>query len=89
MKKKADELRSKLESITVTEVTNGITIDCNANRKILAVHISEEHMSNKTNLEENIVLAVNNALAAAEKAALGDVAAIAGGVPGLSNLFGK
>lgn len=89
MKKKADELRSKLESITVTEVTNGITIDCNANRKILAVHISEEHMSNKTNLEENMVLAVNNALAAAEKAALGDVAAIAGGVPGLGNLFGK
>jgi DNA-binding protein YbaB len=91
MKKKAEELKAKLESITVTEVTNGVTVDCNANRKILAVHISEDMMSDKTRLEDTLTLAVNNALAAAEKAAMGDVAEMAG-LPGLGNLgsmFGK
>jgi len=91
MKKKAEELKAKLESITVTEQTGGVTADCNANRKILAVHISEEMMQDKTKLEDTIVLAINNALSAAEKAAMGDVAEIAG-LPGLGNLgsmFGK
>lgn len=91
MKKKAEELKAKLESITVTEQTGGITVDCNANRKILAVHISEDAMQDKTKLEDTMVLAVNNALAAAERAAMGDVAEIAG-LPGLGNLgsmFGK
>ncbi|MBL7836688.1 MAG: YbaB/EbfC family nucleoid-associated protein [Bacteroidetes bacterium] len=88
MKKKAEELRSKLESIQVTKTTNGITVDCNANRKILAVHIETDLLNDKTRLEDNMVLAINNALAAAEKAAMGDVAAIAG-MPGLGGLFGK
>lgn len=88
MKKKAEELKAKLESITVTEVINGITVDCNANRKILAVHISEEMMADKSRLEDSLTLAINNALSAAEKAAMGDVADIAG-LPGLGNLFGK
>lgn len=89
MKKKADELRTKLETITVTETTNGVTIDCNANRKILAVHIEEHLLNDKSRLELTITDAVNNALASAEKAAMGDLAAIAGGMPGLGNLFGK
>ena len=41
MKKKADELKAKMEAITVTETTNGITVDCNGKRKILAIHIEE------------------------------------------------
>ena len=88
MKKKAHELRAKLESIQITETTGGITIDCNANRKILAMHIDAALLDDKTKLEDTLTLAVNNALAAAEKAAMGDLAAIAGGMPGLGNLFG-
>ena len=89
MKKKADELKAKMETITVTEVTNGISVDCNGNRKILAIHIPEEKLSNKILLEDELCLAINNALAAAEKAAVGDLANMAGGLPGLSGLFGK
>ena len=52
MKKKADELKAKLETIQVTEEHLGITVDCNGNRKLLAIHIPEQLMSNKTQLEE-------------------------------------
>lgn len=86
MKKKAEELKAKLETITVTEEKNGITVDCNGNRKILAIHIPEQQMQDKTKLEENLREAVNQALASAEKAAFGDMAALTGG---LSSLFGK
>lgn len=91
MKKKAEELKAKLEAIVVTEETNGVTVDCNANRQILTVHISESLMLDKTKLEETITIAMNKALKAAEKAAMGDVAEMAG-LPGLGNLgnfFGK
>ncbi|MCC6818257.1 MAG: YbaB/EbfC family nucleoid-associated protein [Bacteroidia bacterium] len=89
MKKKAEELRKTLDSINVTETTKGITVDCNANRKILAIHIDGSLLNDKTLLEDTMTEAINNALAAAEKAALGDVASLAGGMPGLSNLFSK
>jgi DNA-binding protein YbaB len=89
MKKKAEELKAKLETITVTEVTKGITVDCNGNRKILAIHIPAEMMNDKVALEDNLILAVNNALAAAEKASIGDMASMAGGLGALGSLFGK
>lgn len=86
MKKKAEELKAKMEEITVSETTNGITVDCNGNKRILAIHISAEKLENKTALEDDICLAVNNAVAAAEKAAMGDMA---GALGGLGSLFGK
>lgn len=89
MKKKADELKAKMEAITVTETTNGIAVDCNGNRKILAIHIEESKLYNKLQLEEDLCEAVNNALASAEKASIGDIANMAGGLQGLSALFGK
>jgi len=89
MKKKADELKARMESITVTEVTNGISVDCNGNRKILAIHIPEDKLKDKMQLEEELCNAVNNAIASAEKSAMGDLAGMAGGLQGLSALFGK
>ncbi len=89
MKKKADELKAKLETIQVTEEHLGITVDCNGNRKLLAIHIPEQLMSNKTQLEEALTEAVNKALASAEKASIGDLANMAGGLQGLSGMFGK
>ncbi|MEN9739496.1 MAG: hypothetical protein RLZZ318_1532 [Bacteroidota bacterium] len=89
MKKKADELKAKLETIQVTEEYNGITVDCNGNRKILAIHVPEQLMDNKTQLEDNLTEAVNKALASAEKASIGDLASMAGGLQGLSGMFGK
>lgn len=89
MKKKAEELKAKLDSITVTEVTGGITVDCNGNKKLLAIHIEPSLMNDKTRLEEKLTEAINNAIAASERASMGDMAAIAGGLQGLGGLFGK
>ncbi len=89
MKKKAEELKTRLEAITVTETTNGLTVDCNGNRKVLAIHIPAEQMNDKIKLEDNLLLAVNNALAAAEKASMGEMTSMAGGLGALSSLFGK
>jgi DNA-binding protein YbaB len=89
MKKKAEELKAKLENITITEITNGITVDCNGNRKILAIHIPQEMMQDKIKLEDNLILAINNAVAAAEKASINDMASMAGGLGSLGALFGK
>lgn len=89
MKKKAGELKAKLEAVIITEQHNGITIDCNGNRKILAIHIEESKMTNKLQLEENLIAAINKALESAEKASFGQIGAMAGGMEGLANLFGK
>lgn len=89
MKKKADELKAKLETIQVTEEHLGITVDCNGNRKLLAIHIPEQLMTNKNQLEDALTEAVNKALASAEKASIGDLANMAGGLQGLSGMFGK
>jgi DNA-binding protein YbaB len=89
MKKKAEELKAKLEHITVTEVTHGITVDCNGNRKVLAIHIPQEMLQDKVKLEDSLILAVNNAVAAAEKASINDMASMAGGLGSLGALFGK
>lgn len=84
VKKKADELKARLETITVTETTDGITVDCNGNRRILAVHIDTVEQD-KNKLEEKIANAVNKALETAERASMKEVGAIAGGM----GLFGK
>lgn len=86
MKKKAEELKAKMESIVVSETTDGITVDCNGSKQVLAIHIEAGDMQDKALLEEKLCRAVNNAMQAAEKAAMGDLAGMAGG---LSGLFGK
>ena len=89
MKKKAEELKSKLESIQITETHNGITVDTNGNRKLLSIHIDADRLNDKTQLEDNLVQAINKALESAEKANMAEVGAMAGGMPGLMGLFGK
>jgi len=89
MKKKASEMKAKLEAVTITEQFNGITIDCNGNRKILAIHIEDSQITNKKQLEENLITAINKALESAEKASFGEIGAMAGGMEGLAGLFGK
>lgn len=89
MKKKAEEMKKKLEAMTITETTKGITVDCNGSRKILSIHIDDEAFSNKFSLEENLVNAINKTLEGAEKASLGEVGAMAGGLQGLMGLLGK
>jgi DNA-binding protein YbaB len=89
MKKKAEEMKVKMEAIVVTETHNGISVDCNGNRKVLSIHIDAENITDKTKLEEDMCEAVNKALSAAEKTAMGDLASMAGGLGNLGALFGK
>ncbi len=89
MKKKAEELKSKLEAIVITETTNGIAVDCNGNRKILSLHIDASAMQDKFQLEDHLVMAINKALESAERANMAEVGAMAGGMQGLMGLFGK
>jgi len=89
MKKKAEELKNKPEAIIITENNNGITVDCNGNRKILSIYIDTELLNDKTQLEDSMVQAINKALESAEKANMAEVGAMAGGMPGIMGLFGK
>ena len=89
MKKKAEEMKKKLEAITITESVNGVTVDCNGNRKILSIHIEDEALKDKTALEDHLATAINAALAGAEKASMNELGAMAGGLQGLMGLMGK
>ncbi len=83
MKKKAEEMKAKLKEIKVTETYKGITIDCNANKEILSIHIENELLNDKSKLESLITEAINNALSSAEKASVSELAGLAGGLGGL------
>jgi DNA-binding protein YbaB len=87
MKKKADEMKSKLNDIVVTETHNGITVDCNGNRKILSIHISEEQMNNKAILESNLCEAINKAMTSVEKASASELSSMVGGLGAMASLF--
>ena len=82
-------MKARMENIRVTEEYKGITVDCNGNRRILSLHISPERFNDKQRLEEDLCTAVNQALASAEKASLGDLAGMAGDLGGLASLLGK
>ena len=70
MKQRADEIKNKLEATVLkTEAAGGdIKIEINGNRKILNLEISAalQH-GDKDELQEQLVVAINKALAAAEK----------------------
>ncbi|MCC6370622.1 MAG: YbaB/EbfC family nucleoid-associated protein [Bacteroidia bacterium] len=70
MKQRADEIKNKLEATSLkTEAAGGdIKIEINGNRKILNLEISAamQH-GDKDELQEQLVVAINKALAAAEK----------------------
>ncbi len=89
MKKKAEEMKANLEAITISENTSGITVECNGNRKILAIYIDENQLNNKSKLEDNMVLAINKALESSEKASFSQIGAMTGGMEGLAGLFSK
>jgi DNA-binding protein YbaB len=87
MKKKADEMKSKLNDIVVSEIHQGVTVDCNGNRKVLSIHISGDLLNNKTHLETVVCEAVNKALSSAEKASATEMASMVGGLGAMASLF--
>ncbi len=92
--KQAEEIKKRLESITVTGEAEGgaIKVIANANKKILSISFAEDFFkeNDQEAIEELIVVAVNKALQQAENVSNTEMAAAAQEMMGgLGNLFGK
>lgn len=69
MKQKMEEIKEKLETMTVTETAAGgaIKVAANGNKKIMSISISKEiQHADSEELEEQLTVAINRALEKAE-----------------------
>jgi len=91
-KHKAEEMKLKLDAITVEGNAQGVQVIANANKKIISVNISADLLKpeNKEQVEDLLIVAIENALEQAENISAAEMKAMMGGMmPGLGNLFGN
>jgi DNA-binding protein YbaB len=96
-KQKAEDLKKRLDGITVSGSAEGgkITVTATANKVIQSVNIDEDFLksADKEELEELLIVAINKALEQAENIHQSEMAALSrdmlGGMGSLGNLFGK
>jgi hypothetical protein len=93
-KQKAEELKKRLDGITVSGTAEGgkITVTATANKAVQSISIDEEFLKNsdKEELEDLLVIAVNRALEQAENINQSEMAALSRDMlGGMGNLFGK
>lgn len=95
---KAEEVKSRLDHITVEGETAGgkVKVVASASKEIKEVQIDEEflkQLDDKEELEELLVVALNKALQQAESISQTEMQAVSqdllGGLGGLGNMFGK
>jgi DNA-binding YbaB/EbfC family protein len=91
MEEKQEAMRQKLASATVTGIADGITVTANGNRDIVNIQIDPAILTDKEQLEDLLVVAINRALKAALELE-GDAAQkllqeSLGGFGGLGSLF--
>ena len=91
---KAGEVKKRLDGITVSGAAEGgkITVTANGNKVLQSVQIDEEFYkeTDKEEIEELLVVAVNKALEQAENVSQSEMAALTKDMfGGLGNLFGK
>lgn len=69
LKAQMDEIKNKLETMTVTESlqNDAISVTVNGNKKITSINLSDEVKEDKEIVEDLILLAVNKAMEKAEK----------------------
>lgn len=65
MEEKQEAMRQKLASATVTGIADGITVTANGNRDIVNIQIDPAILTDKEQLEDLLVVAINRALKAA------------------------
>jgi len=85
MQQKTEEIKKRLDTISVKgDAENGmVTVTATGNRKITAIEISEE-LSDKEQIEDLCILAVNRALEEAEKVYESEMKDVAKGMlPGM------
>jgi DNA-binding YbaB/EbfC family protein len=96
-KQKAEEVKKRLDGITVSGSAEGgkISVTANGNKVVQSINIDEDFFksSDKEELEELLIVAINKALEQAENVSQSEMAALSrdmlGGMGGLGNLFGK
>jgi DNA-binding protein YbaB len=91
-KQKAEEMKLKLEAITVEGNAQGVRVIANANKKIITVNIAPELLNpaNKEQLEDLLMLAIEHAMNQAENISAAEMKAMMGAMmPGMGNLFGN
>ncbi|TNE81821.1 MAG: YbaB/EbfC family DNA-binding protein [Bacteroidetes bacterium] len=93
-KKKAEEVKERLQHISVIGEAQGIRVVANGNRKIVAIERTNDREMDQDELLDLIQIASNRALEQADKVAESEMSAIAqdllpGGLGGLGSLFSK
>ncbi len=94
---KAGEMKQRLDGISVSGSAEGgkITVVANGNKVVQSINIDEEFLkvSDKEELEELLIVAINKAMEQADNVSQSEMAAMTqqmfGGMGGLGNLFGK
>jgi DNA-binding protein YbaB len=87
MKKKADEMKAKLNAVSISETTNGVTVQCNGTKKITSIHIADELMQDKNKLQVLLNEAINKALDKADQVSKEELAQLTSGLGPLAGLF--
>lgn len=91
-KQKAEEMKLKLEAITVEGNAQGVKVIANANKKIISINIAPELLipENKEQIEDLLIVAIENAMNQAENISAAEMKAMMGAMmPGMGNLFGN
>ncbi|MES2382135.1 MAG: YbaB/EbfC family nucleoid-associated protein [Bacteroidota bacterium] len=91
-KEKAEQIKQKLELITVEGNAEGIKVIANGNKKITNISIDENLLKaeNKEQVEELLVTAIERALEQAENVSAAEMRSLMGSMmPGLGGLFGN
>lgn len=86
MKQQADEIKSRLDRVTVKGESHGVEVFCTANRKITEVRIPPAMMGS-VDANTWVMEATNRALESAERVFESEMRTLAGGLmnmPGLS-----
>jgi DNA-binding YbaB/EbfC family protein len=78
-KKKIEDTKKRLDSVLIDEKSNDnlIQVTLTANRKIKSIHISDELLNDKEQLEDYLILTLNKAIERATQINETELAAVA------------
>lgn len=85
-----EQVKQRLDSITVQgDSANGkVKVIATGNKKIVDVKVADDLLSDKEELEDYLVIAINNALKSAENVHDTEMQSVARGIlPGMPGLF--
>lgn len=91
-KEKAEQIKQKLELITVEGSAEGIKVIANGNKKVTSINIDPALLKaeNKEQVEELLVIGIERALEQAENVSAAEMRSLMGSMmPGLGGLFGN